>query len=317
MSARRTALAALSVAALTACSSPTSGQDGDFEPGEVTMIVPFGAGGGSDASGRAIAAGIEEVAGANISVENRDGGSGAVGYSYFLGQSGDGNTLLATETALLALPLTQDVEFDYADFTPIMKVGDDYTLLVVSPDSDFKTCKDVVDAAGSERVVAGISGATSLDNVVFTMVEQEMDVEFDRVPFESGSELVAALLGSQIEIASLNPSEVIGQLESGDLKALCAFSEKRYDYDQLAEIPTAKEQGIDVAFAQFRGFLAPGGIPESARDYWIDAAKDFRATDAYTSYVEDNFMQPTPAYGDDFTAYLEQYNTDLAEALEQ
>lgn len=319
MSARRAGIAVLSVVglALTACAMPSAGGDGSFEPGEVTMIVPFTAGGGSDASGRAIASGLEGVADANISVENRDGGSGAVGYSYFLGQAGNGNTLLATETALLALPLTQDVEFEYTDFTPIMKVGDDYTLLVVKRDSEFKTCADVVDAAGSERVVAGISGATSLDNVVITMVEQEMDVEFDRVPFESGSELVAALLGDQIEVASLNPSEVIGQLESGDLKALCALSEERYEYDELADIPTAKEQGIDVAFAQFRGFLAPGGVPESAEEYWVDAAEEFQATDAYTSYIEDNFMVAAPVYGTEFADYLEQYNADLAAALDQ
>jgi putative tricarboxylic transport membrane protein len=318
MKGRVTVLAGLSISGLLLAGCSTSSgsqQDGPFEAGDVTMVVPFGPGGGSDASGRAVAAGLEEASGANISVENREGGSGAVGYSYFLGKQGDGNTLLATETALLALPLTQQVEFDYTSFTPIMKVGDDYTLLVVPADADYETCADVVEAAKSERVVAGISGATSLDNVVFTLVEQEMGVEFDRVPFESGSELVAALLGDQIQVASLNPTEVVGQLESGDLKALCAFSEERYDYEQLADIPTAKEQGIDVAFAQFRGLLAPGGISDSAKDYWVKAAKDFEKSDAYTAYVEDNFMQPAPEYGDDFTAYLDANNTELEKAI--
>lgn len=305
--------------ALTGCSASAANEttsDAEFKPsGDSRMIVPFSAGGGSDLSGRAIAAGLEEVGGMNISTENREGGSGAVGYSHFLAQKGKDNYLLASETAMLALPLTQDVEFEYTDFTPIMKLGDDYTLLVVAPNSPFESCDEVVDAAKKDRVVAAVSGATSLDEIVFTLVEDEMDVKFDRVPFESGSEVLAALLGGTIDIASLNPGEVLGQLESGDLKALCAFSEERYEYKQLADIPTAKEQGIDVSFAQFRGFIAPGGISDEAREYWIAQAKKFEKSDAYAEYIEQNVMQANAVYGDDFAEYLEGNYEDLKKVL--
>lgn len=316
--AKVSAVAVAAVLGLTGCSEAgnTASGGGEFKPsGDVRMIVPFSAGGGSDLSGRAIAAGLESITDLNISTENRDGGSGAVGYSHFLAQEGKDNYLLAAETALLALPLTQDVEFDYTSFTPIMKLGDDYTLLVVAPDSPFETCTDVVEAAESDRVVAAVSGATSLDEIVFTLVEDETGVEFDRVPFESGSEVLAGLLGGQVDIASLNPGEVLGQLESGDLKALCAFSDERYEYEKLADIPTAKEQGVDVAFAQFRGFIAPGGISDEARQYWIDAAEEFEQTAAYRDYIEQNVMQANAVYGDDFVAYLDGNNADLEKVL--
>jgi putative tricarboxylic transport membrane protein len=282
------------------------------------MLVPFGAGGGSDLAGRATATMIEAAdEDVTVSVENREGGSGAVGYSYFLGQNGNENLLLASETALLALPVSGEVEFDYTDFTPIMKLGDDYTLMVVNADSPYETCADVVEAAGSERVVAGISGITGLDNIVFTLTEQETGVEFDRVPFESGGELTAALLGGQIDIASLNPGEIIGQLESGDVKALCAYSEERYsDYEELADIETAKEQGIDVAFAQFRGVIAPGGISDDAREYWIETMEAAVETDEYDKYIADNYLQPNTAAGDDFVTYLEGNNELLQQVLE-
>ncbi|GAA1770858.1 tripartite tricarboxylate transporter substrate binding protein [Agromyces humatus] len=320
--AKFAAIGAVTLLALTGCSSAAAGstsgdQEGGFAPsGDARMIVPFSAGGGSDLSGRAIAAGLEEVTGVNISVENREGGSGAVGYSHFLAQEGKDNYLLAAETAMLALPLTQDVQFDYTSFTPIMKLGDDFTLLVVAPDSPYETCTDVVDAAEKERVVAAVSGATSLDEIVFTLVEDATGVSFDRVPFESGSEVLASLLGGKIDVASLNPGEVLGQLESGDLKALCSFSEERYEYDQLADIPTAKEQGVDVSFAQFRGFIAPGGITDEAREYWIDAAKEFEQSDAYAEYIESNVMQANAVYGDDFVTYLEGNNADLQKVLQ-
>jgi putative tricarboxylic transport membrane protein len=317
---RTTFAATAALALLAGCGGSSGGEEGgEFTlDGDVTMLIPFAAGGGSDLAGRATAAAMEAANGdLNINVENRDGGSGAVGYAEFQGQSGNGQYLLATETALLALPLSGVVDWTYEDFTPIMKIADDFTLMVARADSPYETCADVVEAAKSDRVVAGISGATGLDNVVFTLTEQQTDVEFDRVSFESGGELTAALLGEQIDIASLNPGEVIGQLESGDIKALCAYADERYEYDELKDIPTASEQGIDVSFAQFRGVLAPGGIDDAAKDYWVEQMEAAIETDEYATYVEDNFLQPNTAAGDEFAAYLEDNNAKLQEVLDK
>ena len=322
---RSTVLATTSVLALSlaACGgggdSGGGGGAGEFTPrGDVTMLVPFGAGGGSDLAGRATATMIEAAQEAlTVSVENREGGSGAVGYSHFLSESGNEELLLATETALLALPISGEVEFDYTDFTPIMKLGDDYTLMIVNADSPYETCADVVEAAKNERVTAGISGITGLDNIVFTLTEQQTGVEFDRVPFESGGELTAALLGGQIDVASLNPGEIIGQLEAGEVKALCAFSEERYsDYEELADIETAKEQGIDVAFAQFRGVLAPGGISEEAKQFWVETMEAAVQTEEYDQYIAENYLQPRTAAGDEFTEYLEGNNELLQQVIQ-
>lgn len=306
----------ISAVLLTGCASQNSQSEGEFAPsGNVVVTVPFAAGGGSDVSGRAVAAGLEEATGLSITVENREGGAGAVGYAHFQGQEGRDNALLAAELALVSLPLSQEVGFDYTSFTPIMNLGSDYALLVTAGDSEFETCADVVEAARSETVVTAVSGATGIDAITISLVEQDQEVEFDRIPYESGGEVVAALLGGHVDVAPLNPSEVAGQLESGDLRALCAFSEERYEYEQLADVPTAAEQGIDVAFSQFRGFIAPGGISDEAREYWIAAAETYAESDAYRSYIEDNMMQPNALFGDDFVAFLEETNADVQAAL--
>jgi putative tricarboxylic transport membrane protein len=250
-----------------------------------------------------------------VSVQNREGGSGAVGYSYFLGRRGDAETLLATETALLALPATENVQFTFEDFTPIMKIAEDFTLLVVPAAAPYQTCPDVVEAARGGRVVAGISGATGLDNIVLSLTERETGAQFDRVAFESGGELIAALLGGQIDIASLNPGEVIGQLDSGDLRAVCAFADQRYSYGSLQNIPTATEQGLPVSFAQFRGVLAPGGITEEQRTYWIETMQRALATEEYRSYIEESYLQPITAPGPEFVEYLNRNRALLEEAL--
>ncbi|MCK9792812.1 tripartite tricarboxylate transporter substrate binding protein [Isoptericola sp. 4D.3] len=321
---RKTTTAALGVAVLTlsACAGiDTSGSGGgllgEFEPSErQTMIVPMSAGGGSDLSGRAIASGLEEVTGRTMSVENQDGGGGAVGYANFLGLQGNASHLLATETALVNLGLTQDVPFNWESFTPVMKVGQDSTVVVVKSDSPYDTCPDVVDAAKEGKVLAAVSGgATGNDAIQFGLIEKDQGVAFQRVPYESGGEAIAAVLGGHVDVGLTNPGEVIGQFESGDLKPLCVIAEKRYEYEELADIPTTVEQGIDVTFSQFRGVIAPGGLTDEAVDYWVDASKLYVKTEAFQEYMSSNYMQVDTAFGSDFAAYLKGYEAELKAGL--
>lgn len=320
---RSVALLAATALAMTVCgcsgvggSSNNSTKVGNFKPrGNISMIVPFAPGGGSDISGRAAAAGLADVSGLNISVNNIEGGSGAVGYSQFLADSGKDNVLLASETALLALPLTQDVKFSYKSFTPIMKLGDDYTLIVVRPDSPYKTCKDLMEAAKSKHISVAISGKTGLDNVVFSLMAKQTGAQLNKVPFESGAETITALLGGNVDAISDNPGEILGQLKAGKLRALCAASDKRYTNSALKDIPTAKEQGIDVSFSQYRGIIAPAGISPQAKAYWIEQAHKFAKSKAYTDYINKNMMQSNVLYGDAFTKYLAEDNTKLKQAI--
>lgn len=307
---------------LTACSGSDATETGtatgdSFDlGGRVTMIVPMGPGGGSDLSGRSIASGLEEVTGESIAVENQEGGGGAVGYANFLGLEGDHTYLLATETALINLALTEDVPFSWESFTPIMKVGQDSTIMVVPSGSAYNTCTDVVDAARAGAVKVSVSGGvTGNDAIQFGLIEKDQDVTFQRVPYESGGEAIAAVLGGHVDVALTNPGEVIGQLEAGDIKPLCVIAAERYEYEELADIPTTVEQGIDVTFAQYRGVIAPGGISDEAKEYWVSAAKDYAETDAFVEYMESNYMQADTLFGDDFSAYLKDYEADLAAGL--
>jgi putative tricarboxylic transport membrane protein len=293
------------------------GGSSGWEPSRnVVMIVPFEAGGGSDILGRAIASGLEEVRpGVNVSVENRAGGSGAVGYSYLLEQEGNPHILLASETTGVALPLTTEVAWSWTDFTPIAQIGEDAILSVVDRDAPYESYPDVVEAAKKGRITVGVAGATSEDSIVASLVEQDQGVEFERVVFDSGGEIVAALLGGDIDTASLNPGEVIGQLEAGDLRALAVFAEERYEQPQLADVPTAKEQGVDVTFVQYRGTFAPGGISPEERKYWADAHVEWTNTESYEQYIDDNYLISVVRVGEEFADYLVEYEKTLRGVL--
>lgn len=317
-------IAAASVLALSlaACSGGTGGaksgaDKGSFDPGnKLTMVVPMAAGGGSDQSGRAIAKGLEEVTGKSFSVENLPGSGGAVGYGDFMGKKGNASYLLATETAMINLPLTQKVPFTWESFTPIMKVGQDSSVIIVPGDSRYTTCKDVVNAAKAGAVKAAVSGGvTGNDAIQFNLIQKDQNVKFQQVSYESGGDAITALMGKHVDVAVTNPSEVMGQLESKDVKALCVIAKDRYKYDQLKDIPTTVEQGINVTFSQFRGIIAPGDLAPEAKEYWVNAAKKYAETDTYHKYMSENFMQEDPMFGDDFSAYLKQYQADLAAGI--
>lgn len=320
---RATALAATAAVTglvLTACGGDSGGgtdsAGGAAVDGPATMIVPFSAGGGSDLSGRAMASGLEEVTDSTVTVENITGGSGAVGYGQLLASAGDPSTLLASETSLVTLPIIQDVPYTYDQFTPIMKAGEDYNLVIAGGDSEWETCTDMVEAAGSESLTAAVSGTTGPDAIAWTLIEQEESIELQRVPFESTAEVTAALLGGQVQVAAASPGEVIGQLESGDVKALCALSPERYEYEELADIPTGGEQGIDVTFAQWRGLVAAPELDEESTRSWVDAAEEWTTTDSYTEYIESNYLQPQTLFGEEFAEYLVQYDADARSALQ-
>ena len=285
---------------------------------DVVMIVPFEAGGGSDILGRAMASGMEQVReGVNITVENRPSTTGAIGYSYLLEQQGDPHFLLASETTGVALPIVAETPWTWEDFTPIGQIAEDATLLIVPQDSEFGSLQDVIDAAKQSRLTVGVVGTTGLDTIVFGLLEERAGVEFERVVFESGGELVTALLGGDIVMASLNPSEVIGQLEAGDLKALVAFAEKEYEGGELANVPIAKDEGYDVSFTQYRGLFGPGGIQPEERQYWADALVAWTETDNYNKYIQDNYLISLIRTGQEFENYLQEYEKTIRDVLGQ
>ncbi|OCA93582.1 tripartite tricarboxylate transporter substrate binding protein [Actinobaculum suis] len=322
---RAMALGAALCMALSGCgknsgNAGTTDKDGNWSPGKkITMLVPMAPGGGSDMSGRAIASGLEKVTGSTISVENKAGGGGAVGYGAFLTEEGNPAYLIASETALVNLALTEDVPFSWRSFTPIMKVGQDPSMVITSADSKYSTCVDFIeDAKKREDLRVGVSGGvTGNDAIQFGLIEQDQGVKFNRVPYESGGEVTTALLGHHIDAGLANPSEVAGQLEAGKLKALCVLSKERLDYPEVSDIETSVEQGINVTFAQYRGIFAPGGISDEAKEYWINASKEYVETDEYKNYMKTNYMQIDPLFGDDFAKYLEGYEKELATGLEQ
>ncbi len=127
-----------------------------------------------------------------------------------------------------------------------------------------------------------MGGSTGRDSTGLTSMERDQGVEFDKAPVESGDEALAVLLSGTVDITANNAGEILGQLEAGTVKALCVLGSARYTTPLLADIATATEQGVNVSFAQFRGWIAAPGISQDAIDYWIEVGKAYAETPEYT-----------------------------------
>ncbi len=308
------ALTAVGALALSACSGTNGGgggsADGYQASGTIRVVVAMAAGGGSDRAGRVISQAINEGAsGYSTVVENREGGGGAVGWSYFSALTGQPNHLLVAETALHTLPRQDGVSvpFTYDDFTPIGMFAEDSRIVVAPSDSEFDTCADLLDAPG---VKAGVSGTFGADGMVLTRLE-EAGFTPDRVPFGSTGEVVTGLLGGQIDVAPASAAAVLQYIENGDFKALCTFSAERYEGDVLGDVETATEQGIDATVTLWRGVLAAPGITDAERDFWIAELQEALKTQAYQDYIEADLLIEAQLFGDEFAAYLDEYDAEI------
>jgi putative tricarboxylic transport membrane protein len=312
---RTTVVVAASALLATGCSSPNSSsakaEDGSWKPSSVTMIVAASPGGGSDLMGRTVASGIEGVAsGVNVTVENRPGGSTAVGYSHLLNQEGKPEFLAAAETTLSALPLATKTPYRWDDFTPIAQIAEDALMVAVKADSPYKTLADL--AASDEKLAAGIVAAVGPDSVCLDLLSKAQGASYEPVVFESAGESNTALLAGNIDFLINNPAESKAYVESGDMRFLASFTEERFETPALAEVPTATEQGVDVVFGQWRGVMAPGGIDDAAVKYWQDTMLAWTETDSYTEYIAENDLIPLVKTGDEFSGFLTDYEETLA-----
>ena len=307
---------------LSACSAGTNGGDSASDSGwkptrQITMISAFGAGGGTDQFARAMISGLEACGdGVKANVEYHEGGSGVIGYSFFQQQHGD-YTVMATTTELTTLPMFVDTSFTWESFTPVAHVADDQVSLAVPANSPLKSLKDIVEAAKTRKVTIGVVGLSGPDNIARALLEQQGGVKFEPVIFDGGGETTAALLGGDIDAAIGGAGDIVGQVESGDIRGLAIFGPERYSSGAMADVPTAREQGYDIAFTQWRGLIGASDMSDQARDWYADCLQKWQSTPSYQKYNDSALTTKAFTGPDKFDDMLKQQDEDIHNVLVQ
>jgi putative tricarboxylic transport membrane protein len=235
------------------------------------MMIPANPGGGWDTTGRALGKALmESGAASTVQFDNKGGAAGAIGLAQFVNASkGDPNALMVMGAVMVGGIITGKPPVSLSAATPIARLTSEYNVFVVPADSPFKSMKDIVDAVkkdpGSVKWGGGSRGAT--EHIAAAMLARLIGIDATKinyVPFRGGGEATAAILGGNVSVGGSGYSEFQQYIEAGKMRPVGVTSATRLK--SAPNIPTLKEQGLDIEIGNWRGvYAAPGITPEQRK----------------------------------------------------
>lgn len=257
----------------------------------ITIINPYGAGGGTDILIRKIANLAEKDLGQSIVVVNKTGGSGAIGSAVAQSSKPDGYTFLANDKALLSSYHMGVGQTKWTDLETVCRIAIANYAIVTSSDSGFNTIAELVNEAKANpnTLTIGVSGIGGMSHLVSETFISESGAQIKVVGFDGGSDTKAALAGNQITCASLQLGEIMPLVESGHLKILGVVQDTRNSSKKLQNVPTLKEQGVDCTLDQYWTLWAPKGTSSEHVNIIAKAFEKAIGTDEFRVFMEENY----------------------------
>ena len=287
----------------------------------VEIVVPYAPGGGTDNPMRMITGIIDEHKWSPVplTVNNRAGGSGAVGYNYLINKKGDPHVIAGATPLIVSGKIEGRLPGDHRDaMTILMIVAIDELMLSVRSESPYKTIDELVKAARAKPGGMTVGGtATFTEDHIFThLFEQAAKVKVKYVPFNSGGEVTAALMGGHIDAGVMNPNEIVAQVEAGKARNLAVASKKRLA--DAPDLPTFAEKGYEFYWEQMRGVVGPANMPPEAVKWWQETLKKVTDTEKWKKdYIKRNLLTPTQWTGEEANKYLDSLREKYARALNE
>jgi len=280
------------------------------------MIVPWAAGGDTDAIHRVIANSMEKQLGKPVVVVNIAGASGTVGAREAMKAAPDGYTILAIHDFIHTTYYTGVGDLTYKDFDPVALLTSTPSVFAAYGKTPWNSMKELIEDARKrpEQITVGVSlGSTS--HFFPAMIAQAAGIRWKYVSYEGTAPRMTALMGGHVLLGETNLTQ-LDKVKAGQIKMLTIATAARVP--EVPDMPTLKELGIDIIYAVNRGIVAPKGTPEAVlaklEDACGKAAKDPAVTDAMKKQGTLVEFLNRKAYGD-FLLKNDKINADLAQAL--
>ncbi len=268
----------------------------DFPKQAVEMTVLFG--GSSATIAQVLADGLSKQLKVPVAAVSRTGGGGAVGYSFVKAAPPNGYNIVWNSNSISTAFHMGNMPFDYRSFEPVARVGMEVPALAVRSDTGWKTLADLALASKKQKLKVGISGRGSFTHLASAALFEKMGIDVLYVPYGQGSAPVE-LLGGRIDAALQWPSQFKAQTDAGQLRVIAVTATSRVPL--LPDVPTAKEQGVDVDIVMWRGIAVPAGTPkdvierlENALQVVVNSA-EFKAQSAKLGFEAD--YMPAAGFG--------------------
>ncbi len=276
---------------------------------KITLVAPAAPGGGWDAFAREsqVAMRANGISG-TVQVVNVPGAAGTIGLSQVAGMEGREDLMLVTGGVMVGGIIINNSTVTLDDVTPIARLADDYNVLVVPRDSPLQNLDDFLEAFTANPGGTSIAGGSlgGIDHVMAGLIADRSGVNprsVNYIAYSGGGEVTTSLL-SHTTIAGLSGyTDFRDQIESGNLRALAISSEERLEG---LDIPTFREQGLDLAMANWRGYVAPPGISPQVREELIAMLGEMVETEEWADTLRRNNWEGNFMTGDEFETFLRE-----------
>ncbi|WP_255559392.1 tripartite tricarboxylate transporter substrate binding protein [Mumia sp. zg.B17] len=306
--------------AVVAACGVTRGAD-EADNRRLRMMIPNSPGGGYDLTGRAAARVMEDdgLTG-RFEITNVIGASGTVAMQRLLNEREADDLMLTMGLGVVGAVYTNRSDATVDRATPLARLVEESEGLLVPSDSPFTTVEDFVKAWKADPGSVSIGGGSSPggpDHLFPMQLAQAVGVdprEVNYVAYDGGGPLTTALLGAKIDVGTSGLGEFEGQIAEGSLRVLAVSGEERLE---TVDAPTLKESGVDFAFSNWRGVLAPPGISDEQRDALVTLLEEMQDTDAWRDELERNGWTDAFQTGAEFEEFLVSQDARVEDTLKE
>ncbi|CAG9168237.1 tripartite tricarboxylate transporter substrate binding protein [Cupriavidus pinatubonensis] len=290
-----------------------------FAMDTVKFMIGANPGGGYDQTGRGlgaamIASGVTKTA----TYDNKGGAGGTIGLTQFVNtDKGNPNALMVVGAVMVGAIETNHPPVTLKNATPIARLYADTMVITVPANSPLKSIKDLTTQlkANPGSVSWGGGSKGSIDHILAGLIAKDIGVDpkkINYVPFQGGGEASASILGGHVTVGIAGVSEFLPFIKSGKMRALAVTSK-----DRTADIPTLKEQGVNVEIYNWRGvYGAPGTTPEQ-RKAMVDAVVKATESKAWKETLQKNDWTPFLLTGDEFGKFVDSESARLGGTLRE
>lgn len=274
----------------------------------IEVVVPYAAGGGTDAVARAYADAVRKHLPQPVVVVNKTGAGGAIGLTEVMNARPDGTKIGMGTVEITMLPHMGVAKFGVDDFMPIVMLNQEPAAITVRTDSPWTTVEAFLAHAKAKpaEVRVGNSGTGAIWHIAALSLGEKTGAQFLHVPYAGANPAVADLLGGHIEAVTVSPPEVAQHVASGKLRLLAVMSAQRAP--KFPQVPTLKERGVDVQISTWRGLVAPKGTPEIMLSVLREASRKAVQEPAFRSTMDRLDLNAVTIEGDAFRDIMRRDN---------
>lgn len=277
----------------------------------VEIVVGSAPGGSNDKTARQVEKILTEkkLINTSLTVVNKPGGGSTIAFNYVNQHAGDAHYLMVGTTALLTNQIVGTSKLGYNDFTPIASLFNDYVVFAVNANSSIKTGKDLADRLKKDPQSVAIGFATALgshNHIAAGLLMKAMGGNpkaLKAIAYKGSADAITNLLGGHIDLVTTAAGNVSAHVAAGKLRVVGVSANKRFP-GALANIPTWKEQGVDLVYGGWRSIMGPKGITPVQVAYWENVLRKATEAPEWKSDLEKNF------WFDDFVTSA-QFKKDL------